>query len=74
MTGRIRHQLPPPFLLHGGNIQAIFTPRGIPLRVPDVLPGNVFGSPGRVDTQGGDGLPDVGLAESDSRDLAVAWR
>ena len=34
----------------------------------------VRSAPGRVDTQGGDGLADVGLAFSDSRDLAIAWR
>ena len=40
----------------------------------DIISGNVFGPVGRVDTQGGDGLADVGLSFSDSRDLAIAWR
>jgi len=57
----------------GGGAAAVWANGGDVLTA-DVNGGDAFSGPGRLDTEGGEGVPEVGVFVSDSRDTAVAWR
>ncbi|HWT25491.1 MAG TPA: hypothetical protein VN213_18450, partial [Solirubrobacteraceae bacterium] len=65
---------PPVVSINGRGQGAAIVPASGAVLGADVSFGNAFTAPGRLDTAGGNGFPDVGIAAADSRDVAAAWR
>jgi hypothetical protein len=66
---------PPAVSISGRGAGAAAVPVGSgDVLTADVSGGDAFSGPGRLNTEDGEGLPDVGVFGSDSRDTVVAWR